>query len=388
MAAGRQTGGTPSEAAGDTPGDAAGGIARLRRLAPDDRAAPAVLALLRGAFAYMEGRIDPPSSLARLTAAGLGEMAARGTVLVAETAGTPLACLAAEPRGTAFCLSKIAVARQARGQGLARRLIEAAAAEARGRGLARLTLQSRVELTEAHAAFRALGFAETGRTAHPGFDRPTSISFARAPGAAPGAAAHAGATEAGLAAALSDVVAASPGLAAALEAGRRLALPQWRIVSGAVYNQVWNHLTGRPDLHGVRDIDLAYFDPDTRWEAEDAAIARARALFPETPPVEVRNQARVHLWYARRFGHPCPPLGSVEAGIARYASRAHCIGLRLEPDGKLDIHAPFGLADIFAMRLAPNPVAPNGPTHRAKAARQAALWPELTVLPWPDEGAP
>jgi hypothetical protein len=38
---------------------------------------------------------------------------------------------------------------------------------------------ARVELTETHATFRALGFTETGRTAHPGFDRPTSITFRR-----------------------------------------------------------------------------------------------------------------------------------------------------------------------------------------------------------------
>jgi hypothetical protein len=34
-----------------------------------------------------------------------------------------------------------------------------------------------VELVENHAAFQALGFAETGRTAHSGFDRPTSITY-------------------------------------------------------------------------------------------------------------------------------------------------------------------------------------------------------------------
>ena len=28
-----------------------------------------------------------------------------------------------------------------------------------------------------HAAFEALGFAEVARTAHPGFDRPTSVRF-------------------------------------------------------------------------------------------------------------------------------------------------------------------------------------------------------------------
>lgn len=184
-------------------------------------------------------------------------------------------------------------------------------------------------------------------------------------------------------AALFEIVRASPGLMAALEAGRRLAAPQWRLVSGAIYNQVWNSLTGRPDLYGVKDVDLFYFDPDTSYEAEDRWIRRAAAVFPATPPVEARNQARVHLWYAARFGRPYPPLANVEAGIDRFSACAHAVGLRLEPDGRLDLYDPFGLDDIFAFRLRPNPAVDSRETYLAKAERQRRIWPELTVEPWP-----
>ena len=47
-------------------------------------------------------------------------------------------------------------------------------------GLAMLGLQTRVELVENQTAFRAMGFQEVGRTAHPGYDRPTSITYRRA----------------------------------------------------------------------------------------------------------------------------------------------------------------------------------------------------------------
>ena len=184
-------------------------------------------------------------------------------------------------------------------------------------------------------------------------------------------------------AALVEIVRASPGLMAALEAGRTLGAPQWRLVSGAIYNQVWNGLTGRADLHGVKDIDVFYFDPDTSYEAEDAWIRRAAAVFPQAPPVELRNQARVHLWYATRFGRPYPPLQSVEAGIDRFSACAHAVGLRLEVDGRLDLYAPFGLDDIFAFRLRPNPAVDSRETYLEKAERQRRIWPELTVEPWP-----
>lgn len=61
----------------------------------------------------------------------------------------------------------------------------------------------------------------------------------------------------------------------------------------------------------------------------------------------------------------------------------HAVGVRLEPDDTLSIAAPFGLADLFGMVLRPNPAIANGPAYAAKAERARALWPELTVIPWP-----
>lgn len=182
---------------------------------------------------------------------------------------------------------------------------------------------------------------------------------------------------------LSRIIRTCPPLMQVLRIARGMALPDWWVVSGAVYNQVWNALTGRPDLYGVKDIDLFYFDPDTSWAAEDAVIRRAATLFPPHPPVEPRNQARVHLWYESHFGHPCPAYADARAPIARFASRTHAVGVRLEPDDTLTVHAPYGLADIFALRVTPNPLLPNRATHESKAARQKTLWPELTVIPWP-----
>lgn len=61
---------------------------------------------------------------------------------------------------------------------------------------------------------------------------------------------------------------------------RDLALPQWRIVSGVLYNTVRNALTGRPSGYGVRDVDLFYFDAgDVSYAAEDGVIQRAAAAF-------------------------------------------------------------------------------------------------------------
>jgi len=140
---------------------------------------------------------------------------------------------------------------------------------------------------------------------------------------------------------LKRIIRASPVLMETLETAKTMGLPDWWVVSGAIYNQVWNDLTGRPEMYGVKDIDLFYFDPDTSWEAEDAVIQRGASLFRDTPPVEIRNQARVHIWYKDHFGEDYPALGSSAQGIDHFACKTHCIGVRLTDD--LDIYAPFGL---------------------------------------------
>jgi uncharacterized protein len=198
---------------------------------------------------------------------------------------------------------------------------------------------------------------------------------------------HAGASAETQQAVLAGIVRASPGLMRALTALRDLDLPDWHIVAGAIYNQVWNHLTGRPDMFGVKDIDLFYFDPDTSWEAEDRVIRRVAAVVPGQPPVEARNQARVHLWFAHRFGVSCPAYEDALQPVSNFATRCHSIAIRLDAAGDFRVHAPFGLDDVFSFRMAPNPALPNRATHEAKGQRQLAIRPEVTLVPWPEHAA-
>jgi uncharacterized protein len=173
----------------------------------------------------------------------------------------------------------------------------------------------------------------------------------------------------------------APGLMRVLTVARELALPDWLVFSGAVYGPVWNHLTGRAPDHGLSDYDLGYFDAsDTSYEAEDVVIRRVADAFepPLREQVEVRNQARVHLWFEDHFGEPYTALACSAQALERFAAPAFAVGVRLEPDDRLTIFAPFGLEDVFAMRIRPNP------TRRAKGlpkiiAKAKARWPELTI---------
>lgn len=134
-----------------------------------------LLALIRDSFAYMDDRIDPPSSMHRLTVDDLSRTAAEGEIWA--IGAPPLACVILTDKPDALYLGKLAVSKAARGQGMARSLVDIAEARAREKGLPALELQTRVELVENHATFARLGFVETGRTAHAGYDRPTSITM-------------------------------------------------------------------------------------------------------------------------------------------------------------------------------------------------------------------
>jgi ribosomal protein S18 acetylase RimI-like enzyme len=135
----------------------------------------ALLRLIQTEFAFMERRIDPPSSMHSLTADAIAAQAVSGEVWA--IGAPPVACLFLTVKPQALYLGKLAVATGQRGRGLARSLIGTAAARARALGLPVLELQTRVELVENQAAFRRMGFTEVGQGSHQGYDRITTLTF-------------------------------------------------------------------------------------------------------------------------------------------------------------------------------------------------------------------
>lgn len=165
---------------------------------------------------------------------------------------------------------------------------------------------------------------------------------------------------------------------------REQRLPDPLLFSGAVYQTVWNELTGRPNDYGIKDYDVGYFDADTSFEAEDRVIARVTTAFDEPlrSRVEVRNQARVHLWFPAKFGSPYPPLQRTAQALERFVCPAFAVGVRLADEGDdVVVAAPFGLEDVFDMRLRVNPRRGRAPDWSRIVDSVLARWPELTVDP-------
>ena len=145
----------------------------IRQLTPADAALAQALDVMRTAFAGMEGRIDPPSSLGRMTLESLQAEAGLSEVWAA---GDPVAgTVILTPKDKVLYVGKLAVADPRLGVG--RALMALAEERAVALGYGWLELQSRVELVEVHAVFKALGFVEVMRTTHEGYKRPTSVTF-------------------------------------------------------------------------------------------------------------------------------------------------------------------------------------------------------------------
>ncbi|MFL5999708.1 MAG: nucleotidyltransferase family protein [Streptomyces sp.] len=194
---------------------------------------------------------------------------------------------------------------------------------------------------------------------------------------------------------LRSVLSRNEVLADVLTRAATLELPGWYVTAGCLFQTVWNvvtdrpptsGITDRPPTSGIKDYDIFYFDAtDLSWEAEDAAIKAGQEVFAGLPAeVEIRNEARVHLWYEQKFGVPCPPHESTEAAIDSFAATTCCLGVWLGPGGEWRVYAPHGLSDVFNLVVRPNPVLAPREVYEAKAARWKDEWPELTVLPWPN----
>jgi len=152
------------------------------------------------------------------------------------------------------------------------------------------------------------------------------------------------------------------------------------LAAGCVNQLVWNHLTQRPANQGLKDFDIVYFDPDWQACTEQAWSEKIQAAFPQYL-IEVKNQARVHLWYPRKFAMALPALFSVRAALGTWPTTATATAARWH-QGQWQILAPFGLADLFKLVVRPNRTLVTEAVYLDKTQRWQLCWPELQVLPF------
>lgn len=136
-----------------------------------------LLNLILASFAYMDGRIDPPSSALKLTPQSLQEKAEREIGYVVSEGNALLGCIFCRPEPECLYIGKLAVLPAEQGRGIGRMLLGLAEETARRLDLPVLRLETRIELTGNHAAFGRWGFVKTAENTHHGFSKTTSIEM-------------------------------------------------------------------------------------------------------------------------------------------------------------------------------------------------------------------
>lgn len=180
-----------------------------------------------------------------------------------------------------------------------------------------------------------------------------------------------------------EILWGSPTVMTILNALEQLGLPQGCLCAGCVTQTVWNAKYGMPALHGIDDADIIYFDDgDLSYAAENDVLERVHAQLSGLPiRLDVKNEARVHLWYPEKFGYEIAPYQSVGDAIASFPTTATAIGVRL-CRGEMEIIAPYGLEDLMAGIVRPNRVQITREVYMGKAQKWKQKWPDLIVQPW------
>ena len=183
---------------------------------------------------------------------------------------------------------------------------------------------------------------------------------------------------------LESIVLKNPVFKTILDRVPDLLLPNWYLGAGCVAQTVWNHISGYDLRSNISDVDLVYFDNnDLSFEAEAKKGRLAVEFFPDLPiPLDIKNQARVHLWYEKRFGYPIKPYLSVEEAIDSWPTTATAVAVRIDDQGSFNVYAPFGLSDLFGMIVRPNKVQITEKIYMQKVNRWRDFWSDLQVVPW------
>ena len=158
----------------------------------------------------------------------------------------------------------------------------------------------------------------------------------------------------------------------------KLGLDQCMLTAGSLFQTIWNHQSKLPLTWGIKDYDVFYFDEDLSFQSEDKIIKAAQALFIDLDiNIELKNQARVHLWYNSRFGRQYPNLKSTKDGIDRYLISGTCLGLDINNN---KIYAPNGLSDTEQGILRINPKNYNLDLFHQKAKSYQDRWSWLKII--------
>ena len=182
-----------------------------------------------------------------------------------------------------------------------------------------------------------------------------------------------------------ELISQSKTLTSILERSPDLQIPNWYFGAGCLAQTVWNLKTGNEPNAFINDVDWVYFDPsDLSREAEQRTEDLVRQHFNDIPlKFDVKNQARVHTWYAQKFGYEIVPYQSIHEAIGTWPTTATAVALTMTSK-QPSVFAPYGLKDLMAVVARANKKQITEEIFLSKTNKWKKCWPSLRVIPWAD----
>ena len=126
--------------------------------------------------------------------------------------------------------------------------------------------------------------------------------------------------------------------------------PHAYIAAGIIRNTVWAHLHDQPyDLENT-EVDVVFYDEKNPSNHAKNLQKEMMRIFPNME-WDITNQALVHTWYKTDTGESIAPLTSIEHALSLWPETATSVAVRLNDKNEIEYVAPFGLADLFELKL-------------------------------------
>lgn len=181
---------------------------------------------------------------------------------------------------------------------------------------------------------------------------------------------------------LLDIISQNKVVFEIMKESQKMGLKNYYIGAGCICQSVWNYQNNFDLMYGISDVDIVYFDNDLSFEAEDRVIKKIEQQFEHLPvEIDIKNQARVHLWYKDYYGYELAPYDSLESAINTWPTTTTSIGIRI-CDGVFIVYAPYGLNDMFGQIIRANKTQITKDTYLKKCEKWCSKWPNLTIIDW------
>ena len=133
-----------------------------------------------------------------------------------------------------------------------------------------------------------------------------------------------------------------------------LKLPNFYIAAGSVFQTIWNYYDDKPLNHGIKDIDIIYYDSSNLSKEDEIELEnKIENHFKKLNyKFDIHNEARMHLWKKENENKKIDKYKNSEDAISQFMATIQSIGITKINDS-IEIYAPYGLSDIFSKTIRP-----------------------------------